>query len=473
MIGFIPHALHSCGLVSKFWRLTLIPVLWHTYDSVGMEYVPQQVIARYSLHFRIVYVLDYDPGNLHCTNLVELNLSSSSSRSPIMSVDAQRQLILANPRLRILHWGCSSTTNNNLNPEDFAALKNIEHLKISDWNVSGGALGDTLKRLAGSLTKLAVYMVRGAENGVCSTMPTGVDDSGNANEANGESMRDSNTLFLPMIRTIYISESPPLGPQPADLVRHCPNLRNLSITLGANTNLDLLARTIRTYCPALDALYLREYGSSTNRVDRSSRLIVDTFGSGPGKLATLGLSLIEAGPRLISAILLNASTLENLKITYVARAADVNAMLTLLCGCSQLKVFTLFTPGRTSSDIDTIHKLGSKPWGCAGLARFELHISRDQSRGTSNGATGEDEDEDWVGFDVASLISRMYGWRLHPRKSNYQRVDSSLWNKDYMRRLFRLVSGLERLDYLIVDEMVFSCLHRPVGPLVEMFPDGR
>lgn len=288
MIGFIPHTLHSCSLVSKFWRSTLIPVLWHTYDGVGMENVPQEIIAYYSLHFRIVYVLDYDPGVLQCTNLVQLNLSSSSLRSPMMSVDAQRQLILASPRLRILHWRCSSTANNTLDPEDFSALKRIEHLTINDWNVSGGALGDVLKRLAGSLTMLAIYAARGAEDGVFSTMRTRVGESGNTYKASGESMRDIDTL-LSMIRTIYISGFPPLSPQPADLVRHCPNLRNLSVALGANTDLERLSRTIRTICPSLDALYLQEYGSSTHRVDRSSRLIVDTFGSGPAKLTTLCL----------------------------------------------------------------------------------------------------------------------------------------------------------------------------------------
>lgn len=151
----------------------------------------------------------------------------------------------------------------------------------------------------------------------------------------------------------------------------------------------------------------------------------------------------------------------------------MDTILALLSGCSHLKVFTLFTRGSTRSNIDIIHKLGSKPWSCTGLARFELHISGDQSRGTSNGATGETQDEDWVEFDVASLISRTYGWRLYPRKSNYQGVDSLLWNKDYMRRLFRLVGGLERLDYLIVGEMVFSCVDRPIGPVVDVFPYGR
>ncbi|KAF9329842.1 hypothetical protein BGZ91_000380 [Linnemannia elongata] len=475
VIRFRPHTLHSCSLVSKVWRSTLIPILWHTYDNVGMEYVPQEVIARYSLHFKKVYVRDHDPGNLHCTNLVELHLSSLSPISPMMSVDAQRQLILANPRLRILHWGCSPATNNTLDPDDFAALKNIEHLGISDWNVSGGALGNTLKGLAGSLTKLSVFKVRGAEDGILSIIPTGVDDNGNTNTVSGELMRDNDTLVLPIIRTIFISRAPPFGPQPADLVRHCPNLRNLSVALGANTDLDRLSKTIRTHCPTLDALYLLEYGSSTNKVDRSSRLIMDTFGSGPGKLATLCLTLIEAGPRLISAILLNASALENLKITYVTRTIDMDGVLTLLRGCSELKVFTLSMQGRPCTDIDIINKvdkLGSKPWGCGGLKKFELHISGDHSRGKSNETTGEAEDEDWVGFDVASLISRTHGWCLHHRKSNYQGVDSSLWNKDYMRRLFKLVNGLERLDHLIVGGMMFSCVHRPVGLVAKAFTDG-
>ncbi|KAG9072962.1 hypothetical protein KI688_000743 [Linnemannia hyalina] len=260
-------------------RSTLILVLWHAYNSVGMEYVPQEVIARYSPHFRIVYVLDCNPGDLHCTKFVELHL--------------------------ILHWDRSSTTNNTLDPEDFAGLKNIEHLGITD------------------------------------------------------------------------------------------------------------------------------YGASVNKVGLSSRLIKDAFGSGPGKLVTLCLALFEAGPRLISVILLNGLTMENLKITYIARAINTDKILAVLCGCSQLK---------GGSDIDILHKLRSKPWSCTGLARFELHIPGDQSGGTRNGATGEAEDEDWVGFDVASLISRTYGWRLHPQKSNYQRVCSSLWNKDCMRRLFKLSS---------------------------------
>ncbi|KAF9548700.1 hypothetical protein EC957_005939 [Mortierella hygrophila] len=340
---FIPYALHSCGLVSKFWRSTLILV---AYNSLGMEHVPQEVSARYS---------------------------SETTDS------------MANPQLRILHWGRSSATNNILDPEDFVALKSIEHLEITGWNVSGGALGDTLKSLSGSLTKLSVFMVRGAEDGIFLIMSTGV-------------------------------------PQPAGFAQFRPNLKNLSITFDANVDLDRFPRTI-TYCPALDALYLRDYGSSINKVDLSSRLIRDAIESGPGKPVTLCLALFEARPRLISTVLLNALTVENLKITYIARAINTDRILALLCGCSQLnKVFTLFMQGRAGSNIDILHKLRSKPWGCTGLARFELHIPGDQLGSTNNGATGEAEDEDWVGFDVASLISRTYGWRLHPQKSNYQRV---------------------------------------------------
>ncbi|KAF9079528.1 hypothetical protein BGX23_003819, partial [Mortierella sp. AD031] len=58
---FDPKTPLACVPVSKLWRQTLLPVLWYCYDCVHMHSVPQDIVALYSLYFRVMRVFEEDP----------------------------------------------------------------------------------------------------------------------------------------------------------------------------------------------------------------------------------------------------------------------------------------------------------------------------------------------------------------------------------------------------------------------------
>ncbi|KAG0239837.1 hypothetical protein BGX31_002436 [Mortierella sp. GBA43] len=78
--GFKPHDMHSCILVSRLFRDTLTPVLWHTFDEQAMLDVPIHLIEKYMPYIRIYFNygfrLDYPTSKrLLSTHLIWLSIT--------------------------------------------------------------------------------------------------------------------------------------------------------------------------------------------------------------------------------------------------------------------------------------------------------------------------------------------------------------------------------------------------------------
>ncbi|KAG0049078.1 hypothetical protein BGZ83_006055 [Gryganskiella cystojenkinii] len=214
---FRPHDLLACCTVSKFWRKTLIPVLWRCYDEDAMAKVSRAVLEQNS-HFFVYYQGRQDPDRnlpdlkrVPCSNLKELTLwMPHTTASPFA-------LISSNPGLRklILH-GNWRTEPGGLSGLDLSHCSNLSDLSLNMF-----------KLLPGDFSR-----VLGSEEGVTSrlTRLTLTNIQGEYDFASWVPLSNLTHLHLGLMRK-------DLTPGLEELVRLCPKVENLVISFDTFYNL--------------------------------------------------------------------------------------------------------------------------------------------------------------------------------------------------------------------------------------------
>ncbi|KAF9548699.1 hypothetical protein EC957_005938 [Mortierella hygrophila] len=407
---FDPKTFHACMLVSKLWRDTLLPILWADYDAKGMAWVPEEVLFRNTHHFK-TFLLPHTetwriPG---CIRLVQATLHFDAR-----CVERAQRLVQSNPGLKSLVYD-GDTCECPLDPNNFAQLSQLEDLSLSGWNISEpGSLGRALAPLAGSLRKLRLGEFAGIEYDD-RIWGGNVQGQGWATEESYSNGDFGDTPLLPLVEYLRVT-GPPYGLNPIGLIRRCPSLVRLDLTLngdigGSKNPLTLrLSDSIRKYCPNLNSLALR----GALMQERKEALI-------RGCAATNGLSeivvvLCSVSQDTIDSIAPHASTLETLGIFNTTDGnVDLDLLFQLAGQCPRLKWFSIAawscseTPSWTV--LDALKR--SSIWRCHSLEILDVDIIEPSS------STNEKEGDN----DVV-LLSKLFengpvdGWYYHSEKSD-------------------------------------------------------
>ncbi|KAG0208028.1 hypothetical protein BGX33_006497 [Mortierella sp. NVP41] len=331
---FNPRTLRSCLLVSKLWYHTLFPILWTTYDSQIMRRAPQEIVTRYSPHFRFMSVTDGDPGLFHCTRLVELTVCKfkglSSQPQAEFQLSPQKPLVRSNPGLRALTWHGRSVFK-SLDLEDLAHLENIEDLHLSSWDFENGLLPRLLRMHAGSLRTLHLELANNLNQGELSAPPLKRD-----NGKDDGTVIHEGYLTMDCLESLTVNAHTPNNQYLSELVRCCPALRELSVRLDEQDDTTLLARSLRNHCPKLDALILLNERLEDALVD----LIKNSSARGFRKLH-FSTRHGDSSSSPIPIVLLHAATLEDILIRQSYRCIDSQSVFRLFNECPKLKSISI------------------------------------------------------------------------------------------------------------------------------------
>ncbi|KAI7826158.1 hypothetical protein BC939DRAFT_475855 [Gamsiella multidivaricata] len=154
---FAPRDLLACTAVSRAWRRVLLPILWRSYDSALMRYVPLAALQINSVHFQSFrdQFGHHHPGPFYSTNLRRLIISQQHSWTvPFM---------LSNPGLQHLTW--TGLGHPFLDREYSALMKlaNLRDLCLSNWNLIGRQLALVLCA-SPQLSRLSLSSIDGVQD---------------------------------------------------------------------------------------------------------------------------------------------------------------------------------------------------------------------------------------------------------------------------------------------------------------------
>ncbi|KAF9329841.1 hypothetical protein BGZ91_000379 [Linnemannia elongata] len=145
--AFRPQTFFACFLVSRTWYQSLLPILWYAYCGDSMSRIPNNIIAKYSHHFRILRPALVHPGPLHCTRLTILELDRYETCTYKEHLQLS-QLVRENPWLRTLTRTRATSKSMTLEPDDFVGLKSLEVLTLGGWKLGlASVLRDRCPRL--------------------------------------------------------------------------------------------------------------------------------------------------------------------------------------------------------------------------------------------------------------------------------------------------------------------------------------
>ncbi|KAG0289651.1 hypothetical protein BGZ96_006845 [Linnemannia gamsii] len=427
---FKPKTVLSCLLVSRLWHQTLLPVLWHTFAGECMKKASLEVIVRNVPFLRVLDVHSDLPSPFRCTNLVELTILQG-----VLDLDAQRQLVRANPGLKTLRWN-GPYMKIPLDIEDFVHLKRIRSLIISQWTGGEGALIGVLKAVAGSLVKLDLGWIQGMAKSDFAAAAC-------SDERCDNKLIDD--LVLPYLETYTSSCSSPISPDPSDLVQYCPNLRNCDTILTGDNDVTRFSETLMDCCPKLDNLTVRHYA----RLHLGEAVIRDLGGGGHRgpihRLVSISVSQVLISKNLASAILLHAPTLEDLTIMVQevnatgVEDSDVATAFLPLAGCRHLKSFSfcIWNHGtRSAAILDGLQQVHT--WVCRGIEQLLLDTTPPEEEGKQEGAASVEE---------TFMDGPVWGWSLCPK----QAVVTMPYVLKMQRGFFEdLLESVQRLEHLRV-----------------------
>ncbi|KAF9290224.1 hypothetical protein BGZ88_007416 [Linnemannia elongata] len=376
---FNPTTLRACIMVSKLWHQTLLPILWTIYDYRVITDAPsKELVTRlFSLHFRIVRVNDSTTGLLYdCTQLVELTIDTCTTTtfqggewhrpSPL------KALVRANPGLRRLDWrGRLQSVSFDL--EDVDGLENLEDLRLAQWGFTSERLPRLLRKLARTLKTLHLSSIHGITSGELMAPPLflGLDTDRNRIQTNATTTQHGDYLKMERLETIVVGSRVLVSDFPAELVRCCPALRELTVNVfcyPSNYN-NPLADSVRIYCPKLHSLTLDPQCTIRGCVPD---LVKNT--------STGGLRKLHFGPAgdgdsslILDVLRLHATTLEDLRLSS-SDSADFQLYARLFTECPNLKAVTLlFHVECGTGPIFLGTLLASHPsWVCQNLERLEI-----------------------------------------------------------------------------------------------------
>ncbi|KAF9084128.1 hypothetical protein BGX23_010826 [Mortierella sp. AD031] len=449
-----PKTLISCILVSKLWHQAFLPFLWCHYDSDYMQgLISEETLRQYGVLFRTMRVLDRDSLiSLGCVvNLIELTIRQTRSGPP--KGGPPGPLVRLNPQLQKLDW-CGESPFRVLDVQDFNLLTNLRCLRLSYWKCTEGQLARLLRTLAGSLRELELGLMRIIpteelnSTPQSSPLPSAIEAIDNHDEVRTEAGQQQtagdDNWELPHLESIatWITSCVHF----TDLIKRCPNLKTLTVSLHTSQDTPSLADGIRIYCPRLESLHFHNFMPS-----HPTDVLVRNC-------STTGLRKLELDARgtedddLVSAILQHAATLEDLKVVRSCGEIDVPCYLRLLVGCEFLKVFSLLMgSGSTTLSHDFFETLKGQHWGCRRtLEQLEF--------GLEACSEVEEDPADIRMMQELSSITPVLGWYISQQEQEQeqeQEVDISSMSKTKLRQAFEMTQGLESLKTMILDDVEF------------------
>ncbi|KAF9148691.1 hypothetical protein BG015_009563, partial [Linnemannia schmuckeri] len=403
-IAFDHHTLLSCMQVSKLWYQTLLPILWYSYDGLRMAALPQEVITRYSRHFRHFHSNGYHAGPFLSTHLVELTIYIKMMDPPF-SLTSQKRLIRANPRLRYLVWyGPDRTTE--LEAEDFMGLRCLQELRLFNWDGGDmrltrvlGAVKETIRTfevsrikgvlpgdLSGALHRRLdpVYHPEDQEDDYIISLNNRSNCSSRSNSSNSAAtvtdraatitgddvvgVEEQEGLVLPYMEKIKVIFD--RNPDYVELAQCCPNLKRLTVSGLGHGDSYRLSRCLRDHCQKLKVLVLKDVLLPQEDAIELLRSCLSA-----GGLTKIHLDVVGFQQECISAILLHASTLEKLTIASTAEdAVDLEGVLRIMVECEKLKSLR-FMLDTSVPDVDVLEAWRAQEWACTGLEKLGIEFN--------------------------------------------------------------------------------------------------
>ncbi|KAF9134661.1 hypothetical protein BGW39_006250 [Mortierella sp. 14UC] len=429
-----PKTFHACLLVSKLWRQTLLPIFWTLYDAEGMSHVPNDILKRYSHHFRNFYMQQGQVvSNYGCTLLTNATLNPST-----VDMEEMRLLLRTNRGLKSLEWN-GPDSSELLAIDEFAQLRQLESLSLSQWDISEGRLGLALAPLAGSLKRLDLGWFM-------SVTEDGDNDLGDC-------------PMLPHVGTLRATALPH-GVDPSGIALLCPNLSRIDLTLH-RCDIDAdskdgiiskrLADSLRIHCPKLSALALR---GSIAQIHKDT-LIRNCIAAGRG-LTELVVVLSSVDKDTLDFITPHASTLETLGILNVTdEDASKENLFRMPVVCPRLKWFSVAAWSCWEvKGHDVVQALKVSTWRCRELEILDVDIQE----------LDPDSDEETLAGNDSISLDRLFkdgpiqGWYYHSENCALQDDESERFSMSevVVRALFEAVKGLDRLRLLRWSGAIFT-----------------
>lgn len=336
-----------------------------------MSRIPNDIIARYSHHFRILRPALVHPVPLHCTRLTVLELDRYETCTYKEHLQLS-QLVRENPGLRTLTRTRATSKSMTLEPDDFMGLKSLEVLTLGGWKLSDRRLFGILRVVGSKLRVLRVHRIYGLLP--CDLSPLPLEQDG---LADNNSRIDVGRLTLPCLETIetdiFTGGAGNIGIQDLEeLVAGFPCLETLVTKIPARAQTSCLASVLRDRCPRLRNLSLEAWGVPE---DQLAALVGSISATG---LFSLQLENICVGKELTLAISQHAATLQHLRLQSAYFPLDFQAVVEMLVECWHLKTFSIQSMYIFNEDVAEILK--SQLWGQR-LERLSLGLQTGVNRG--------------------------------------------------------------------------------------------
>lgn len=449
---FQPNTFRACFLVCKLWYRTLLPILWHEYVFDEMQRVPTCVIERYSLLFRHFDSHGGRDGPFNCTLLESLFLRYDDAPKAInMCMLTQRKLVRMNPGIEFLKWEGSeaSKTRARLDEADFELLDNIRDLRLYQWNSYQGSLVKALRAMARTLERLELSEIHSFKE---SDLPKGQpqehnDDTGVSGGTDKES--GGRELVLPRVKILQV----PYFPKNTDLIYLagcCPNLQQFTMDITvARFDMSRLASALKVHCPRLSILVINDSHDEFERGFSIGSLIQGCSLHGLNKIKFVALTPRNSEKDILRSILTHSATLEHLSVDYYCElygAFDPKEILRVLVECRRLKTLSL-SGGAGMSTLATLKFLQGQPWGCQGLEQLAFDFDGEV------GGPLRRAPSDTV--NISSTTSFM-GWYRHPEESSCLDEEADAPSKLWLKELFGMVKGQERLQFVALNLIHYS-----------------
>ncbi|KAG0245304.1 hypothetical protein BGX31_007640 [Mortierella sp. GBA43] len=300
---FYPKDMLSCTQVSHYFRNTLLPILWCTFDEREFYTVPIEVIQKYTPYFRFHfnYGLMENYPNIDrplSTDLIQLSVT----KGHIQEHDIE--YIKSNRHLKSLE-GLGGTDNiNTLYGDMFNNFDQLEHFHYDLIANHGSSHQQLFRPISGTLKSLRLFLEDG-------TLGLG-------------------GLVFPQMKELAIELSS--LQDTIDILRGCPNLKSLRTTTFARHSSvgHILAALEPGVCPQLKTLNL----PALSNLEAQFVAMLE----GRTGLQNFQLRLGFVSKRLFQAIAHHGSTLTHLSIHKIRWSfSTMPFVLQLLGSCGQLK----------------------------------------------------------------------------------------------------------------------------------------
>lgn len=422
---FQPKDMLACTQVSRYFRDTLLPILWYIFDEMGSTTVPTEIIQKYTPYFRLHFNYgarqDYPTDSrVPSTHLIQLTMMHTyKERHDI-------EFIKSNPHLKRLE-GAGGRDFNTINSDAFNNLQQLEHLHYYAEMSNHGSHQQLFQPISGTLRSLELVGMG------CSLGLSG--------------------LVFPQVKELSMDF---VDIQDAKVLLHaCPNVESLKTADFSTylTVLNLLRALEPGMCPTLKNMALE----LPSGLDTDLAVMLE----GRTGLQSLLLNSGSISTRLVHAITRHSSSLTRLSIQIWGFEGwpiyDFEFVSEILSSCGQLKDVNL---AGTIREIDSL--MSSVLWKNPDvLERLGLQSNAMTLRGAP------------VKLDPATLLlgpPREVMTRVHelttepslvidPAISRWRRrtqIEGKSHNRAFLKAMFEIAEEYGRLRTIIINDVVYS-----------------